>query len=569
MSRSIEQMQDHKDATPAKWAPTWEHALWAIIILAALALRLFPNDTYALSSAEGSRALAGWRLLAGAPPQWWDAPALVSTLALVFLALGDSDFAARLPSVVAGVAVVASMTLWRERLGRWPALAAAALLALSPTGISMDRTVHEAGFATAIGFALALTMVNRWNERTRSTPYILGIGTVLLLSLGATGVSVLLSVGLSAVVRYALAQGGTGGRPAWVAWDPLAMIAALAVFILLMKGGFQNLDGAAAASAAAWARQFDAGPEVPWFERWLFLIHAEPLPLALGGAAAATTLTRWIGGHAGPVLEATAPFAIWGSLALVLYGFATGGLLELAYLMSLPLTVLAGITLARCATALGSPAVRRGLLGVVPALAVLVVFGALTSLDLAAGTQPLASNRIMALGLATVLILLCGALLYTSSPRPAVSVTIAVAVFAAFLNLHAVGRAISGELWPRVNRVDGATVMMLISTLPAQPYGSQSVPKTATVAESLQPPLQWYLRNTQAARFANTVSTDADVAVFQDAASVPANAQRWPLLRTLAENVAWTPSSVLVWAMTGRLPDGAEAVTRIALVSKG
>lgn len=569
MSRSIEQTQDHEDADPARWTPTWEHALWAIIILAALALRLFPNDSYALSSVEGSRAMAGWRLLSGAPPQWWDAPALVTILAAVFLALGDSDFSARLPSVVAGVAVVASMMLWRERLGQWAALAAAALLAVSPTGLTMDRTVHEAGLATAIGFVVAFTMVNRWNETSHSASYILGIGAVLLLSLGATGVSVLLNVVLFAIVRYALAQGGTGGRPAWARVDPLAMTAALAVFIAVMKGGFQNLDGAAWGSAAAWVRQFDGGPEGSWLERWLFLVHAEPLALGLGGGAAGLTLARWVNGDVGPALEAAAPFAIWGILGLVWYGFATAGLLELAYLMSLPLTVLAGVTLARSATALGSRQVRRGLLGVVPALAVLVVFGALTLLDFAAGTQPLTGNRITSLGLAAMLILLCGALLFTSSPRPVESVTVAVAVFTAFLSFQAVSRALSNELWPWVDRVDGATVMMLVRTMPAQMHGSQSVPKTITVAESLHPTLQWYLRNTQDARFTDAVATDADVAVYQDAASAPANAQRRPLVRTLAEHVAWTPSQALVWAMTGRLPDGAEAVTRIALVSKG
>ena len=146
---------------------------------------------------------------------------------------------------------------------------------------------------------------------------------------------------------------------------------------------------------------------------------------------------------------------------------------------------------------------------------------------------------------------------------------VAVAVFTAFLSFQAVGRAISNELWPWVDRVDGATVMMLVRTMPPQMHGSQSVPKTVTVAESLHPTLQWYLRNTQDARFTDAVSTDADVAVYQDAASAPANAQRRPLVRTLAENVAWTPSQALVWAMTGRLPDGAEAVTRIALVSRG
>ena len=80
-----------------------EQGLWAVILVGALALRLFPNSAYALSASEGSRALAGWQLLAGTPPQWWDAPALAAALGAVFLTLGDNDFVARIPSALGGM----------------------------------------------------------------------------------------------------------------------------------------------------------------------------------------------------------------------------------------------------------------------------------------------------------------------------------------------------------------------------------------------------------------------------------------------------------------------------------
>ncbi len=539
------------------------------MLVGALALRLLPNDAYALSSAEGSRALAGWRLLSGAPQEWWGAPALASILAAVFLAFGDNDFVARLPAALAGVAVLAALIPWRARLGRWPALAAAGLLAISPTGLSLDRTVHEAGIATAIGFGMANVMLNHWDRTTRWIPPVLGIGTALLLSLGSAGISVLLSLGLFGVLRYTVAQSGTGGLPAWLKVSPLAVVPAIAVFIVVAKGGFQNLDGAAWASLADWVRQFDTGAETPWFERWLFLAHAETLALGLGGVVAAVALVGWLTGSNRASTEAKALFAVWGALNLVFYGLSASGPQAIAYEVSLPLTVLGGATLGHAATALRDQDVRRALSGILPALGVLGVFGALTALDIAAGAQSLTGNRVAAMGLATVLAILCCALLYTSAPHPALCLTLAAGALGGILTVHAAGRAITGELWPRDERVDGVTIMAITSQLPPPAHGTQLTPKSVAAANSLQGALAWYLRKTPSARFADPVPTGADLAISLETELSSQSARRRPLIRTLAAKVPWTPAKALVWAMTGRLPDGAEAVIRIAVVSKG
>ena len=100
---------------------------------------------------EAQPALAAWRMwLENAPADLGGSVLLLHALAASFGMLGTSDLVARLPTVVAGLALVAAPLLLRPRLGPAAALAAGALLALSPMLVFGSRHVDAAIFVPAL-----------------------------------------------------------------------------------------------------------------------------------------------------------------------------------------------------------------------------------------------------------------------------------------------------------------------------------------------------------------------------------------------------------------------------------
>jgi len=123
----------------------WEVAGWAAVLGVAAILRLASLANGPLAPDEAQPALAAWRMwLQNAPPDVGPGVLLIHALAASFGLFGASDFVARLPTAMAGLALVAAPLLLRPLLGPVATLAAGALLALSPMLVFGSRHVDPA-----------------------------------------------------------------------------------------------------------------------------------------------------------------------------------------------------------------------------------------------------------------------------------------------------------------------------------------------------------------------------------------------------------------------------------------
>ena len=145
---------------------------WAVIavVAGALLLRLVDLDVRAIHHDESLHATYSWYFVNAAPLYRHDplmhGPFQFHAMALSFLLLGDSDFAARLPAALAGAALVATPLLLRHWLGGVGTVTAAALLALSPSLLYYSRFAREDIYA-ALWTALLVIAVWRYREEGR------------------------------------------------------------------------------------------------------------------------------------------------------------------------------------------------------------------------------------------------------------------------------------------------------------------------------------------------------------------------------------------------------------------
>src|SRR5207302_4281902 len=127
-------------------------------------------------------ALAAWRMWLQHPPS--DAGAgvlLLHALAASFGLAGASDLVARLPTVVAGLALVGAPWLLRPLMGPAAALASGSLLALSPIMVFGSRHVDPAILVPALLALLvgvsarALLGSDGWRRWAYAAPVLLAL----------------------------------------------------------------------------------------------------------------------------------------------------------------------------------------------------------------------------------------------------------------------------------------------------------------------------------------------------------------------------------------------------------
>lgn len=339
---------------PTRTGPTVEHALYAGLLLLALALRLYRLGTLnVLSPVEAAQAWPAWL---GANAGQWPVPfAPISPLLytaqrfLFLLTGGGSEFWARFAPAVAGAGLVLAAWPLRPRLGRAGALIAAGLLAVDPWLLSFSRLGDGAVLSAFTGLLLLAWLFDaagkqppslRQMDRLALTaglfvisgplawlllPLILAAvfwlrpwpafpgrraaaifgGTVLI---GATGLlahlSGLATIGESLGAAIALLTGGPSvyGAGYSVGWGLLRLLVDQP-FLLLFGGGGLVLALLTAGSVAdsrrrAWLRVLAAG--VGWGLVCLLLPGRGPLsllvlglPLLLLAAQAAAALLRF------------------------------------------------------------------------------------------------------------------------------------------------------------------------------------------------------------------------------------------------------------------------------------
>jgi len=277
-------------ARPTAWprALALEVLAWGTVIAVAAALRLAALGDRPLGPDETPAALAAWRLWLGHPAHTLDNSALlVHLLTGAFALFGASDFVARLPVALAGIALVLAPLPLRAWLRPVGALGAGSLLALSPLLVFGSRRVDGAILVAALlawlvaagARALAADAASDTSSEdagaARRWAYAMPVLAALLLATG----SVAIPAALAALVAAALTWWPGRDAGGWLRGWSLAVreavpavdarwVGVLFAGTLLLAGtaGFTDLRGLQAALADPWVT-------------WLAPYHPRPLPI--------------------------------------------------------------------------------------------------------------------------------------------------------------------------------------------------------------------------------------------------------------------------------------------------
>jgi len=155
---------------------TGEIALYALILLLALALRLGGLGMRVMDVPEAEQAWQAWQLTRGQAATGSYSPLLLSGQALLFILFGAGDAAARLWPALAGSAMVLTPYFVRSSLGRIGSLAAALALAISPSLIYSSR--YGNGGMLLVACMLGLMTLWLAYEKDRRPAYLYAIAVM-------------------------------------------------------------------------------------------------------------------------------------------------------------------------------------------------------------------------------------------------------------------------------------------------------------------------------------------------------------------------------------------------------
>ena len=240
---------------------TIEVALWILVGLLALVLRLVNLDTAPLAAHEAREAMLSWRAVTGqGMPDAGYSPFLFVANALLFALCGASDASARFWPVLFGTAFVLTPLLFRQRLGRAGVLAAGLYLAISPMSLFASRQLDGA-MTVALGGAIFLGGSLRFVETGSKSWLILAAGGLALaVTSGPSAFGLLLSLGL-ACLGFGWSWPIARVRWLWTRIRPnlrVSMFAFFAAFVVFATGLGWNPRGVGAAGdlLAAWFSRF-------------------------------------------------------------------------------------------------------------------------------------------------------------------------------------------------------------------------------------------------------------------------------------------------------------------------
>jgi uncharacterized protein (TIGR03663 family) len=339
-----EQELADQDQTATSWLTMERVAYGAIGLLAAL-LRFSQLGLRPLNEAEAEQALAALRFIQGtaqAAPAG-TVPALFTANVSGFTLMGSGDAIARWLPALAGVILALLPYGLRRRLGRGGALAAALLLAISPSAVYFSRSLDSAIVVATCGLALIVGLLNYVDTRQPGYLYLavaaLGLGLVAGPGIYSL-LLILIAFGLLLYVLDRLRERKAGWASLQVAWWAVrsengllakagAVLAAtfglVAMTFVLHPAGV----GHAADLLGAWARGFLPQAEgQPWIYPLLLLLRYETLLLFLG----VMEVVRWAVAKRGDQQELAqygssfphTAFLVFWSLATILLVLVAG-----------------------------------------------------------------------------------------------------------------------------------------------------------------------------------------------------------------------------------------------------
>ena len=151
-----------KAIIPTLPAITYEIAVFAVIILLAVATRFYDLGARVMSHDESLHTYFSWLLYKGqgyVHSPMMHGPLQFHLLALTFFLFGVSDFTARIPAALFSVAAIGMVWYWRRYLGKSGALVAGALLLISPYMLYYGRYVRNEAYAGFFGILMLYAML--------------------------------------------------------------------------------------------------------------------------------------------------------------------------------------------------------------------------------------------------------------------------------------------------------------------------------------------------------------------------------------------------------------------------
>lgn len=274
-----------------------EAALYAVILLIALAARLIHLDEWPLTTMESRHALAAWQAMQGLPHDMVGlSPLLVYGTVLPFLVFGAGDATARLLPALLGASLAVLPWFLRYHLGRSGALAAAVILALSPSFLYFSRTL-DGGIVVAAGGLWLLACGLRYAAQGGAYWLYGAAISLALLLLGdgsAWATAMILGLGLAAAAwrsdKWHLLEGIRRHSG-----QALALLGSL--LLLASTGLFTNLSGIQQGlldPLFSWIGGFvSADRPMPWHYYLTALLVYEPVVVAFS----LTALALWAAHH--------------------------------------------------------------------------------------------------------------------------------------------------------------------------------------------------------------------------------------------------------------------------------
>lgn len=317
-----------------------ETLLWGGLVLLAALLRLVNLGAAPLGAPEANQALAAYVTSRGGGGEVVGPPLLYHLNTLLFTLFDGGDALARLAPALVGIGLILLLRLFRPYLGRWGALGAGLLLALSPTAVTASRTVDGTMLAAA-GVMAMVGAAARFLETYRPRWIVFsGLGLAVALTSGPAAWGLLLGLLLALGVGLWIWRDELG----WIlpVVRPLAgrwLVAAGAGLLLLGGGLLLDLAGWAATGEQflIWLRGFRPGAGFPLISPFALSLTYEPLILLAGLVGLVLAVRRL---HGLGML-----FTFWAAVGWVQVALRPGRTpIDLLWIV-LPLAVLGGLAI--------------------------------------------------------------------------------------------------------------------------------------------------------------------------------------------------------------------------------
>ncbi len=146
MTESIAASENRQGLLDTTTRFTWETISWIILLIGALALRVYELGHRVMSHDESLHTYYSWKLYDHGEyvhDPMMHGPLLFHGTAAMYWIFGDNDFAARMFSVLLGMLLVASPLLLRRWLGPVGALLAGLMLTISPNILYYTRYIRH------------------------------------------------------------------------------------------------------------------------------------------------------------------------------------------------------------------------------------------------------------------------------------------------------------------------------------------------------------------------------------------------------------------------------------------